>query len=106
MPATASAQRRIPRLATLPAVPRAFHWLHLHEPQLRQWQLELVRIPAPPFAESARAAWFLDRFRDLGLTNIHLDDAGNALGELHPEPTTPPTDNSTTNPCILLSAHL
>ena len=106
MPATASAQRRITRLATLTAVHRAFQWLHLHQPQLRQWQLELVRIPAPPFGESARATWFLDRFRDLGLTNIHLDDAGNALAELQPEPTTPPTDNSTTNPCILLSAHL
>jgi tripeptide aminopeptidase len=85
MPATASAQRRIARLATLTAVHRAFHWLHLHQPQLRQWQLELVRIPAPPFGESARAAWFLDRFRDLGLTNIHLDDAGNALAELQPD---------------------
>ena len=93
MPATASAQRRIARLATLTAVHRAFHWLHLHQPQLRQWQLELVRIPAPPFGESARAAWFLDRFRDLGLTNIHLDDAGNALAELQPD-ATPPTNKA------------
>jgi tripeptide aminopeptidase len=101
MTATSSAQRRISRLATLTAVHRAFHWLHLHQPQLRQWQLELVRIPAPPFGESARAAWFLDRFRQLGLTNPHLDDAGNVLAELSPEPSTlSPT------PCILLSAHL
>ena len=71
MPATATAQRRITRLATLTAVHRAFHWLHLHQPQLRQWQLEIVRIPAPPFGESARAQWFLDRFHQLGLTNIH-----------------------------------
>jgi tripeptide aminopeptidase len=85
MPATSNAQRRISRLATLTAVHRAFHWLHLHQPQLRQWQLEMVRIPAPTFEESARASWFLDRFRDLGLTNIHLDDAGNALAELHPD---------------------
>ncbi len=101
MTATSSAQRRISRLATLTAVHRAFHWLHLHQPQLRQWQLELVRIPAPPFGESARAAWFLDRFHQLGLTNPHLDDAGNVLAELSPEP-------STLNPlpCILLSAHL
>jgi tripeptide aminopeptidase len=107
MPATASAQRRIARLATLTAVHRAFHWLHLHQPQLRQWQLELVRIPAPPFGESVRAAWFLDRFRDLGLTNIHLDDAGNALAELQGEPTTLSAHNSIpTSPCILLSAHL
>src|SRR6267378_7957009 len=85
MPAISSAQRRIARLATLTAVHRAFRWLHLHQPQLRQWQLELVRIPAPPFGESARAAWFLERFQQLGLTNPHLDDAGNVLAELAPE---------------------
>ncbi|HTC74600.1 MAG TPA: M20/M25/M40 family metallo-hydrolase [Edaphobacter sp.] len=101
MSATSSAQRRIARLAALTAVHRAFRWLHLHQPQLRQWQLELVSIPAPPFGESARGAWFLDRFQQLGLTNPHLDQAGNVLAELSPEPSTlSPT------PCILLSAHL
>jgi tripeptide aminopeptidase len=130
MPATASAQRRISHLATLTAVHRAFHWLHLHQPQLRQWQLQLVRIPAPTFGEAARAAWFLDRFRDLGLTNVHLDDAGNALAELaatttateapashcpndprssESQPTKEESSDGTPplkTPCILLSAHL
>jgi tripeptide aminopeptidase len=112
MPATSNAQRRIARLATLTAVHRAFHWLHLHQPQLRQWQLELVRIPAPPFGESTRAAWFLDRFHQLGLTNIHQDDAGNALAELSPEPHLPTTEGSplpipsSLLPVVLLSAHL
>src|SRR5665213_2737038 len=70
---------RIAALAADRRVHRAFHWLHLHELQLRHWQLETIAIPAPPFAESARADWFLSRFHDLGLTNIHLDEAGNAL---------------------------
>src|SRR6266851_385344 len=105
MPATSTAQRRIARLATLTAVHRAFHWLHLHQPQLRQWQLELVRIPALPFGESARAAWFLDRFHQLGLINTHLDDAGNVLAELAPDPSSTPYSLPPT-PCILLSAHL
>ena len=100
MPATSTAQRRIARLATLTAVHRAFHWLHLHQPQLRQWQLEIVRIPAPPFGEAARAAWFLDRFGQLGLTNIGTDDVGNVLAEL------PPESPAVEAPCILLSAHL
>src|SRR5882757_3893788 len=94
MPATSSAQRRIARLATLTAVHRAFRWLHLHQPQLRQWQLELVRIPAPPFGESARAAWFLDRFQQLNLTNTHIDEAGNALAELTPESPAPQAHSS------------
>ncbi len=110
MPATASAQRRITRLATLTAVHRAFHWLHLHQPQLRQWQLELVRIPAPPFGESSRAKWFLDRFHQLGLANIHIDDEGNALAELTPasQVASDPSQSepSAVAPVVLLSAHL
>src|SRR5712675_1041883 len=98
MPATSTAHRRISRLATLTAVHRAFHWLHLHQPQPRQWQLELVRIPAPPFGESARAAWFLDRFHQLGLTNPHLDEAGNVLAELAPE-STAQDDSQKKNAC-------
>ena len=39
---TDSSYLRISRLATLTAVHRAFHWLHLHQPQLRRcvhaWQ--------------------------------------------------------------------
>ncbi len=106
MPA-ASAQRRITRLASLTAVHRAFHWLHLHQPQLRQWQLDLVRIPAPPFAESDRAKWFLDRFQQLGLTKIHLDAEGNALAELAPDPPISSQHHNTSSPpCLLISAHL
>ncbi|MBB5059459.1 acetylornithine deacetylase/succinyl-diaminopimelate desuccinylase-like protein [Granulicella aggregans] len=97
--APASANQRIARLATLTAVHRAFHWLHLHQPQLRMWQLEMLAIPAPTFDEAARAAWFEERFRALGLGNVHLDGAGNVLGEIAAAETS-------SGPCVLLSAHL
>jgi acetylornithine deacetylase/succinyl-diaminopimelate desuccinylase-like protein len=115
---TYSAQLRIPRLAANPAVHRAFHWLHLQQPQLRRWHLEILHIPAPPFGEQARAAWFLERFHQLGLANAHLDAAGNALAELPAAPseqTAPPKSGFDprpsnpephTHPVILLSAHL
>lgn len=96
-PQTTAAQHRITRLATHLPVHRAFHWLHLHQPQIRQWQLEFLHIPAPPFGERARAEWFLARFDALGLSNCRLDSEGNALGELAPDPT---------KPVLLLSAHL
>ncbi len=79
---------------------RAFAWLHLHEPQLRRWQMEFVAIPAPPFGEAERAAWFLERFRELGLDNPQIDGVGNALAEL------PSSDSLPSGPCVLLSAHL
>ena len=94
----ALAQIRIARLASNLPVHRAFHWLHLHQPQLRLWQLEMLAIPAPPFGERARAEWFLERFTQLGLANVHLDEEGNALGEL--------ASPSANEPFILLSAHL
>ena len=100
---TVSAQLRIARLAAALPIHRAFHWLHLHQPQLRRWQLEILRIPAPPFGEQARAAWILECFHQLGLANPHLDFAGNALAEL---PCAVTGSNASTQPVILLSAHL
>ncbi len=99
-PQTLSAQRRISTLASTPGVHRAFHWLHLHELQLRRWQLEFLAIPAPPFAESVRAAWFCERFAELGLTDPHIDAEGNAIALL-PSATAAPEDGA-----VLLSAHL
>ena len=96
---TALAQHRIARLAERLALHRAFGWLHLHEPRLRAWQLAMLAIPAPPFAEAARAAWFLERFRELGLLNTTIDDEGNVLGEL-------PGAGGHDAPFLLVSAHL
>jgi acetylornithine deacetylase/succinyl-diaminopimelate desuccinylase-like protein len=89
---------RITTLAQDRGVHRAFAWLHLQEQRIRTWQQELVAIPAPPFGETARAAWFADRMRELGLSDVHIDDAGNALGLLRPD------DGE--SPVALLSAHL
>ena len=92
---------RITTLASNRAIHRAFAWLHLHEPQIRRWQLEAIAIPAPPVAEQPRAQYFLQQFTTLGLTNPHIDAEGNALAEL-----TTNNQQLTTSPVILLSAHL
>ncbi len=94
----AAANSRITTFAADRAIHRAFHWLHLYEQQLRRWQREFVAIPAPPFGEADRAAWFVTHFAEIGLTNAHLDPIGNALAEL-PSP-------HNTDSVILLSAHL
>ena len=122
---TALAQHRVTHLAARLPVHRAFHWLHLHQSQLRLWHLALLAIPAPPFGEQARAAWFIERFTALGLTNVHLDEAGNALAELPSSgpgselgaPSIAPLSHAMSgsscipcslnpNPFLLLSAHL
>lgn len=91
---------RIAHLASMRAVHAAFGWLHLHEQRIAAWQREFVAIPAPPFGEAPRAAWFADRFRELGLQDVHIDDEGNALGIL------PANEATEDAPLILLSAHL
>ncbi|HSU18277.1 MAG TPA: M20/M25/M40 family metallo-hydrolase [Acidobacteriaceae bacterium] len=129
---SALANGRITALASHRAVHRAFSWMHLHEQQLQRWHREFLAIPAPPFGEAPRARWFAARFTELGLTNVHLDDEGNALAELSTAPATTtseadesglqatdfgasvPTDGQRASapapdinsPVVLLSAHL
>jgi acetylornithine deacetylase/succinyl-diaminopimelate desuccinylase-like protein len=74
--------RRIAALASDRAVHRAFGWLHLHEAQMRRWQMEFLGIAAPPFGEAERAAWFCARFTELGLAGARIDEPGNAVAEL------------------------
>jgi len=59
-------QREVARLAASPEVRSAFNWFRTQEPQLLHWQMEMARIAAPPFGESARGAWLAERFREVG----------------------------------------
>jgi len=76
-------QQEIARLAALPEVRTACAWLRAEEPQFAAWQLEMARIPAPPFGEKVRGEWFQERFRALGLEDVSIDDVGNVFGIRH-----------------------
>ena len=76
-------QEEVSRLAAAPEVRSAFNWFRSQEPQLAHWQLEMARIAAPPFGETARGAWLAERFRELGLDDVRIDDVGNVFG-IHP----------------------
>jgi tripeptide aminopeptidase len=80
---SADLQQEVARLAASPEVRSAFNWFRAREPQLIQWQMEMARIPAPPFGESARAEWLAERFREVGLDDVRIDDVGNVFGT-HP----------------------
>src|SRR3954470_3575629 len=80
---TPSLQQEVARLAASPEVRSAYNWFRTQEPQLLQWQMEMARIGAPPFGESARAAWLQERYREIGLDDIRIDDVGNVFG-IHP----------------------
>jgi tripeptide aminopeptidase len=94
-PASAIAQE-LARVATSTEVKAAFEWFRNQETEFARWQLELARIPAPPFGETARADWLAERFRALGLLKVHKDSIGNVFG----------SKPGVSTPIISISAHL
>jgi acetylornithine deacetylase/succinyl-diaminopimelate desuccinylase-like protein len=76
-------QQEIARLSASAELRSAFAWLRAQEVQFAHWQLDLARIPSPPFGEAGRAAWLANKFRELGLDDVHNDDVGNVFG-IHP----------------------
>jgi len=96
---------QVPQLAAQRRVHQAFRWLHLHDGLLMDWQRTLVGIPAPPFGEGPRAAWLLEQFRSLGLSEAGIDEEGNVIGLLPASAET--ASNVAHNPrVVVLSAHI
>jgi acetylornithine deacetylase/succinyl-diaminopimelate desuccinylase-like protein len=50
------------------------------EPQSRRDLIELTEIPAPPFGEEKRAQRFAEMLREAGLSDVTIDEVGNAIG--------------------------
>lgn len=42
--------------------------------------IELTEIPAPPFKEKIRAQAYLEKLKQLGLTDVQMDKEGNVMG--------------------------
>ena len=75
-----SVQQEVARLAGSPEVRAAFDRFRSDESQFALWQMEATKVAAPPFGEAARGAWLADRFRELGLNDVQVDDVGNVFG--------------------------
>jgi acetylornithine deacetylase/succinyl-diaminopimelate desuccinylase-like protein len=64
------------------------------------WTLQMQRavceVPAPPFKESARAAWYRQELIRLGYADTRLDAVGNVIAELR----------GGDGPTVMLAAHL
>src|SRR6202049_943516 len=76
-------QQDVARLAASPEGRSAFNSLRTQEPQMAQWQMEKAGMPRHSFGESARGAWLAERFREVGLDDVRIDDVGNVFG-VHP----------------------
>ena len=60
-----------------PAVKTAVTAARQIEESLIETQISLCEVPAPPFAEDARASLYKEMFEKLGLENVRTDRVGN-----------------------------
>jgi tripeptide aminopeptidase len=89
-------KQEIARILVSARVQSALQEFRSQESQLRDWQMEMARIPAPPFGEAERAQWLRQRFRELGLEDVHEDSVGNVLG----------LRTGSSDQCVTVSAHI
>jgi tripeptide aminopeptidase len=94
-------EREIARLAVHPAVRSTLAWFRDQEAEFSRWQLDLARIPAPPFGEQARSDWLEEKFHAIGLDKVQKDKIGNVFGSRSAR--TKPTKKET---LVSISAHL
>jgi len=93
----ANADATIRKIVSSAAFKRAAAALDASHDQWVKDVITLTEIPAPPFKEQARAKAYADMFRQRGLTNVEIDEEGNALGL---------RKGTTGGPVIVFSAHL
>lgn len=93
------AQTSTPSLSINAQVRRAIEYIKTIESETLQEQITITEIPAPPFKEQQRAAYFKQRFQQLGLKNVRIDKEGNAIGER-------PGIGGTNTPTLVVAAHL
>jgi len=93
---TAPAQT-IRQLATIPEVADALRFFETNAASITEEHIRICSVPATPFAEHERAEYLAQRFRELGLHDVSLDEEGNCLGLWR---------GALSTPLIVVSAHL
>jgi acetylornithine deacetylase/succinyl-diaminopimelate desuccinylase-like protein len=80
-----------------PTVKAALDAVVRNEPHIIEEQIRICEIPAPPFHEEARGKELERLFKQLGLRDVRIDQAGNVIG-VRP--------GASTHPNLLFQAHL
>lgn len=84
-------------LASTPQVEQALRYFETNAVAITDEQIRICSIPATPFAEQERAEFLAERFRELGLSEVSIDEVGNCIGLYK---------GSSSAPLIVVSAHL
>jgi tripeptide aminopeptidase len=70
----------IERILASPAYKAAAATIDKEHSRLVQEGIQLTEIPAPPFKEEARAKAYEKMFKEIGLSDVKIDEEGNVLG--------------------------
>ena len=107
-PSAAIAQTALPAVA--PEIALALERVAKHAPVVKaleaiksdgvrmlEEQVRITEVPAPPFKEQARAAYYLGKVKEAGLADAYIDAEGNVIGVRR---------GNGSGPKLVVSAHL
>jgi len=89
--------KSVAELISSPHVTRVLRFFETNADAITDEHIRICSVPASPFAEQERAEYLSRKFRDLGLTEVEIDEEGNCLGLLR---------GSSLSPLLVASAHL
>lgn len=87
----------IQELLSTREVTAAFNLFDASLDAITEEQIEICSIPASPFDEGPRAEYLRQKFVEIGLSEVEIDEEGNCLGLLR---------GSFESPLLVVSAHL
>ena len=96
-PLTPAVEQSLERIAKHEKVLKAFEAIRSDSVRMFEEQVRINEIPAPPFKEAVRAAYYLKKFREAGLKDATIDKEGNVIGVRR---------GSGKGPKLVVSAHL
>lgn len=89
--------KSVAQLMSSPHVASAFRFFETNAEAITEEHIGICSIPASPFGERERAVYLSEKFSNLGLTEVEVDEEGNCLGLIR---------GASRSPLIVVSAHL
>ena len=78
-----SPSQLIQNLIQAPEVIESFRFFEEEADAITDEQIKICSVPSSPFAEEERAEYLRQKFLDIGLQDVQIDEAGNCQGMLH-----------------------
>ena len=90
-------RKSVVQLMSSAEVARALRFFETNAEAITEEHIRICSIPATPFGEQERAEYLSRKFRELGLTEVEIDEEGNCLGLIR---------GASRSPLLVVSAHL